>query len=638
MGLPTRIIVTVLFYLPATDVLAQESERRLDNPIDSLTTRNLTQTHFERNINTFNWDMRAYYENTWRDWSLKLSELYSSTLIKTDKKFIKDQQSLWISLGNQISVPLRVKLQASSVIFSDDRAIGINSASTHSLLGGVEYSPGDFLQVIPLAGVKIDNQSGGRDKGFSYLITSQLRDLDLGGYRTAFSAEAAADNLQPRRNENQIVSLNVDKIFFGRTGYNLQFQFKRGRRDFYFPADSVTAASYSVTNNIESRTEQILSVGNELHYNIGNVLMTANASVTNRTIQKNIRYKSSSDPFENAFDTDIREFRLDGHFQVEYDNSHDLKAQVRLGYNERDEEHRVNPLEGIDQTIFNRRVEDEKQKDNNARRTSLTTSLAYDFSFSDALVFTGSSNLLRYDTPSEDNFDDRDELLIFLSLSELHRFSPFLSLRMTANASLNHLVYIFSQRSANNYWNRVIRLSPQVIYTPSPRFQSKSLCEVLANYTVYDFEEQVPSVRSFAFRQFTFVDSTSWNMSRTVGADLFSYIKLYERGELRWQEFKERPIHFFEEVTLGLRLRYSTGGRILFAPGGRYFRQTRYRYEQGEKTFDYAQSSYGPTCDIEFRLSERSSIVLNGWYEILRQQEMVVRKIANVNANVIWHF
>lgn len=96
MGLPTRIIVTVLFYLPPTDVLAQESERRLDNPIDSLTTRNLTQTHFERNINTFNWDMRAYYENTWRDWSLKLSELYSSTLIKTDKKFIKDQQSLWI--------------------------------------------------------------------------------------------------------------------------------------------------------------------------------------------------------------------------------------------------------------------------------------------------------------------------------------------------------------------------------------------------------------------------------------------------------------------------------------------------------------------------------------------------------------
>jgi len=638
MGSPIKIILmTMLVCFLSADVRSQESEQRADGSIDSLITRNFTQTQFERNINTFTWNARAYYENIWKDWSLKFNERYSSTLIKTDKKFIKDEQNLLWSVRKQISKPLSIKLQAASIIFSDDRAIGINNASMHSLLGGLDYSPYDFLQITPLVGIKFDNQSGERDKGFSYLFTSQLRNIDFGGYRTMLSAEAAADNLQPRKNESQVVLLSVDKIFFGKTGYNLQLQFKRGRRDFYFAADSLTAANYAVTNNIESRMEQILTLGNELHYSIGNVLMTANAAVSNRTIQKNIRYKNISSPLGSAFDTKIREFRLDGYFQIEYDNTRSVKAMARFGYNERDEEHQVNPIEGVDQSIFNRRVKYEKQKDNNAKRTSLTTSIDFDFSHSDELAFIGSSNLLRYDTPSEDNLDDRDELLIFLSLSELHRFSPYLTLRVSAHASLNHLVYIFSERSANNNWNRVIRLSPQVDYTPSQRFQTKNLFEVLANYTVYDFEEQVPSIRSFSFRQFAFVDSTSWNFSRTFGTDIFSQIKFYERGELNWQEFKERPIQFFEEITLAFRLRYTRENKMLFAPGGRYFRQTRYACKQGERTFDYAQSSYGPTCDIEFRLSERSSVVLNGWYEILKQKDTVVRKIANVNINVIWY-
>jgi hypothetical protein len=638
MCLPVRFILMIMIIcFMVSDIYAQDSERRSASSADSVVTRNFAQTQFERNINTFVWDGRAIYENTWNDWFLKINERYYSTLIRTDRKFIKDEQNLSWSVGKRISIPLGIKLQASSIIFSDDRAIGINTASTHSLLGGVEYIPFDFFHVSPLVGIKFDNQSGERDKGFSYFLGSQLRDFDLGGYRTMVSAEASGDDLQPRRNENKLVSLNLDKVFFGRTGFNLQFQFKRGRRDFYYAADSITAASYDVTNNIESREEQIVALGTELHYGIGDLLTTLNTAVSDRTIDKNIRYKNIYTAFASTFDTDIREFRLETYFQVDYNDNRNLKAMARFGYNERDEGHDIQPIEGVDQSVFNRRVKFEKQKDNNAKRTYITGGLDYNLSHSDEMHFIGSSNMLRYDTPSEDNLDDRDELLMFLSLSEVHRFSPYLTLRISADASLNHLVYIFSERSANNNWNRVLRLAPQVDYKPTKNFQTRNLFEVLANYTVYDFEEQVASVRSFSFRQFAFVDSTTWNFDRDIGADLFSQVRLYERGELNWEEFKERPLQYFEEITLAVRLRYARETKMLFAPGWRYFRQTRYAFSQGERNFDYAQSSYGPTCDVEFRLSERSTVVFGGWYEILKQQDTVVREIANVNINVIWN-
>ena len=142
-------------------------------------------------------------------------------------------------------------------------------------------------------------------------------------------------------------------------------------------------------------------------------------------------------------------------------------------------------------------------------------------SSSDFVSFESSAGILRYDTPDSTNTDDRDELLITFAGRESHRWNEYLEVNVVAEVTLNHIVYLFADRSANNNWNRIFRLAPELVYTPSSTLQSVNTFEVLANYTVFDFETLIPTVESYSYRQFAFLDSTSYDMSSSMGLDFF---------------------------------------------------------------------------------------------------------------------
>ena len=231
------------------------------------------------------------------------------------------------------------------------------------------------------------------------------------------------------------------------------------------------------------------------------------------------------------------------------------------------------------------------------------------------LSLTASTSLLRYDTPRADNDDDRDELAYILSCSYYSRFSRHLTMRIFIDANLAHLVYLESTRSADNTWNRILRLSPRLEYIPSDAVTSVNTFEVLANYTSYDFEYPSSPIRSFVFRQFGFNDSTAIDLTGRLGIDLYGVLKLYERGELQWAEFQERPVTYFDERTIMGSFRYRFPGGLLFSVGIRYFNQSRFAYAGSERTLDQRLRSIGPVTAIEWLIGNRTSYSLKGWYE-----------------------
>jgi hypothetical protein len=144
---------------------------------------------------------------------------------------------------------------------------------------------------------------------------------------------------------------------------------------------------------------------------------------------------------------------------------------------------------------------------------------------------------------------------------------------------------------------------------------SLNIFEVLANYTVYDFEQQGASIPSFSYRQFGWVDSSSVEFTRRIGLDFFSYLKLYERGQFRWSDFSERTENSFVDRTISSQLRFSPEEGILFAIGIKYFSQSRYIFVSGVKTPDSFIQSFGPTCFILWDIGTHSRLNFNGWYE-----------------------
>lgn len=625
----------IMFSMTPCPLVSQESGPEATVSSDSPARSRRWNIYFERNVNTYLWDGWIGLAENFGLTTLRFSERYASRLIRTNRNFIKDEQRLDLDLARSLNNRVTMRLNVLSFILSDNRTIGINEASNHTLLGGIRYQPTPGIRIDPMVGVRFDNQSGERDEGISYQARAETDPLDIGGHRMTLFGKFSQDQLTPRRAENDTLGFHIDKVFFEETRNGLQAQYTRLRRDFYFPIDTILGQTLNLRNNIESRTENIIAVVDTLNYEVSDhFIVGIRGQVFNRSVEKEIRYKNTASAADLSLDTEIEEFRLEGEVQLRYRLSDRLLTGLRLSVSERDERHSLKPTADAEQPILAERSRQERRKDNTARRTILAGNLAWVVSGSDTVLMSSSSGLLRYDTSSELNVDDRDEFLLVFNATTVHALSPYLTLRLSATVNLNHVVYVFAARSANNNWNRVWKLSPRIEYRPSDRLSTVNAFEVLANYTVYDFEEQVFSVRSFSFRQFALIDTTLYRFTDRLGMFLSAHVKLYERGELKWSEFKERPVNYFEEKTVAVQLRYTVGTEMYFSAGIRSFSQLRFLYRGRDRDLEHTVKSYGPTSTIVWAVGTRTLLSVSGWYEFQEQTGVTDRSIANVAMNL----
>ena len=344
-------------------------------------------------------------------------------------------------------------------------------------------------------------------------------------------------------------------------------------------------------------------------------MLTAAGSVVTRQIDRSIRYHSLVDPVHTQQNTGISEFRMEGLLRGDIRLSDALRTTLAFGYSERDEEHRLQPESTLRQFDIDSLRRIEERKNNLSRRTTVSASAAAAVSSSDTLELAGSGSILRYDTPSQDNTDDRDELWYVASLTTHHHPSRVLALHFTVDLSMTHLVYLFSQMSANNTWNRILRFAPKIDYAPLPQFRTENSFEVLANYTVYDFDYIASQTHSYVFRQFAFIDSSTIDLTHKLSLDAYTFLRFYERGELRWNDFAERPVDYFEDRTYIGTLRYAISHRLLFSLGIRYFSQMRYGFEGTDHVLVGSFRSLGPMGGIVLGVGSRSDLSLKGWYE-----------------------
>lgn len=567
-----------------------------------------------RSLNTFNWVGRMSIDTTAGGTIVKLSDQNTANVIFLDdsqsptNKLKSNQQNLSLLLGRRLAGNLASEIQWSSLVYSDNKSVGLGAASFHSVLGGIEYDPAAAVSITPLVGYRWDNQIGIRDQGVSYTLSGKMHPIDLDGYQLVGAAQYHEDRLDPRVLQRHSAHLGAEKYFFENTRDSLDVGYNRNQREFYSITDG----------NIESRAENALSFSNLLDYEIDkHVLTRLMVNVFSRSLNKNTRhYSAVADNLR--YNTAIDEFQLDTYIQTTYiSDDRTVVASVRFGHGERDEQHRATAVFNSQspQIQLNTQNELEGQKNNLTRRTSLSGELQLPLSSSDKFSFAGSASILRYDTPSTFNDDDRDELLIAFSIGTTHHASRYLDLGLGIDGTLSHVVYLFSQRSANNNYNRVLRLAPMVTYRPTKDIISANTFEVLANYTVYDFEEQVSNVQSFSYRQFGWLDSSSIQVNRRIGLDFFSYLKLYERGQLKWSDFSERKENSYVDRTLATQVRFSPQDGLVFALGLRYFSQSRYAFTGAIRNLDASFRSIGPTCMISWDIGQYSRLMFQGWYE-----------------------
>jgi hypothetical protein len=590
---------------------------------------------FDRSLNTFTWNGSLFLDREFNGIEFKLRQILRSRLIRTDPLSIQDEYGDSLKISMPVAGLWKGFAEQISSLVSDNRAIDLTKLAQHQFFVGVHVSPSPRVMIEGMAGYEIDDQQDEHDAGFAYQAAAEAEDVRLEEFRGTLHGRWGQSLLTRRRPASAALDVTLIRDFGVEARNTILVSYDRLRREFYTAADPDVQKVYLIANNIFRRDAATFEVSDQLDYRPSEQMrFVFRGGLLNRTIDRGVDFKIFTGTSNPLLDTRIQELQLYGEASTTFQPVYWFGTDLTLTYREREERHSVTEQEGVPLTILQRQVRSEQRLENIAQRTSISSQIRTLLSERDQLNFAGSASILRYDTPDTTNTDERDELLVTVGFQEVHRFSNELSMSLTGDVTLSHLVYLKSVQSANNNWNRVIRFSPAVTYAPGNRFRTVNLAEVLGNYTVYDFEDQAAFTKSFSFRQAAWLDSTTVQVTNLLSCSFVGEVRVYERGILRWTDFKERPQDYFVERSYWPRIIYELKRELRLGVGFRFFGQDRYSYQNGTRNLERQLATSGPTVALEWGGEGYQRVVLEGWNETQRQDGQVSRTIPNVSLKI----
>ena len=602
-------------------------------PISSL---NRLFSDFDKQLNTYYLNTGFDLYGSYTKLEYKIKQNYRSTLIQSNQNSIRDEEYFFALGKYKLSSGWKQGIAISSNIVSDNRQLGINEATINHIVTLSELSFIRGLILTPYGGYSDNRQVNEIDTGPIYGLEGKLNQLKSDDFDINSMLRFENEDISPRKNTIRYLDLLVTNPFNPNVTNFLAVKFDESRKDFYIFADTLISRQFDVANNIESRTETAFLLQDRL--SLTNFLDLFSLDLTGRinfrTIDRDTRYKSTSIQSPSVFDTQVDELGIVVESGLFY-RTQSADFGINVNYYERDEKHITKKFEGIPENFYEQRSELEAKKNNNSYRTSISFIGNYYFSRKDQLSLSLFHSKLKYDTPSEQNDDDRDELLSIGRLKYTRYLSPFFQVFTNLEGTLSHLSYLFASRSANNNINHVLRLSAGSYYNGA-QFSSLNNFEVSANYTVYDFQDITSSLRSISFRQFTATDSTNYRLTKNLSFIITAYLKLTSQGELDWGNFAERPLRYLQEIfadpKIGIVSEYS-----LFAVGLRYFSLSTFRYDKTERIPDSDFLSIGPLFEILIG-SKMLYLKLNTWYEFISDNTNADRERLNFILAMNWNF
>lgn len=609
---------------------------------DSLRSSKGIISNFNKQLNTYNLNSLVFANFKLNRLFISFLEDYNSTIIKAVPQNIKDEQKLGFLMEYMLHPRLSIGILLENQILSDTRRLGLNEASElNSYLYG-KFVPLSRIQVRPFFGYSNNRQIGENDYGYSYGAEGSADGIEYSDFNIYSSFKLNNTDISPRKNTLRNFSLSLFNTFEKQFRNILSTSIENNRKDFYFVADSLVSGQFNLINNIQSRTEQNYYLQDRLSFAgaSNNIFLDLSGRVIWRDIDRDTRYKALSNLSASIFDVKVQEFRLEFETSGRY-KSNVFDGSINFLYSERDEKHLTKRIDESNifyyeerRRAYEERSRIESQKNNKAVRASINVTGSFFISGNDSLTFNILHNKLRYDTPSDENFDDRDELLSILRLRYVRHLTPFFDFFINAEGNINHTVYLFSERSSNNNYQRIVKLGTGGSFKGSS-LTSRNMFEVSANYTVYDYEDLNPNYKSFSFRQMSIYDSTGWKFSRKFSVKFFGYLKLSKQGEFRWNSFAERPVRDIEEIYLEPKLSYEQSG-VIFAIGLRYLRLDTYMYSNKIRNIESEYQSIGPLSEILYLVSEKLQVRIYGWYEYINYEMNKNRQLANLNLQMNW--
>lgn len=607
--------------------LADNSETNLLSPnFDSTNTsfkENYLESNFNKYINLYQLKLNASVAIPTSFGEFTIQQTYNGQFLKLAELSSRDDENWSLGFKTPLTNFANLLVKQNFILSSDSRNIGINQLSRLNGTIGMEIADQEFYSISALTGLESNKLLGIQSMGNIFGLNANLNDYKIENITSNANFSANWLSLSMNRMEKDISgNLVIGGNFLDESYLRTSLVYKYIQNNLF---------SFFSTNDlplIETRQGRNIVPSIFVSYNIVEPLsvvldFTFNSNNIRREFKESIEILDYSYFRRNIDQTDLF-LNVGLNFDWKL-----LTNNISFAYWSRTE---TNTLELINKSYtkdITKFQNIENQRDYSTNKYNLLNQTVLKFNQNTNLSVIYNVYLLRYDTPSKFNYDDRDEFNSIIRLNLNHRFSDYTQTEIVFENIQNHLVYLFSQRSIMNNWNKIYRLSPTIRYQ-NDYLQLNPQFEVLANYTVYDYSEKSASTKNISLRYLSYRDSISLNLGLDFEMNSQVKYQLSERSILNWHEFSEYPqIRINEFYIKSLLIRKYEYTNIGIGISFFDYIQTRIV----ENLLDYDLTSISPQVAILFKWKDWQ-MQLDGWYEFRYQNKRKINDNANMNFTV----
>ncbi len=580
------------------------------------TQENLLSYGVSKFINVYNFNLLFDYRNESKLGIFDFSQKYYGNASLEGRKIFQDDQNFRFSYIAPAYNDFRLIFNNSYQLSSNPGSIELNELKRLNGLIGVSYDF-DRTNYLRLSyGLEDNSQVGVNSDGNLIQFEGMYARTGTGSdFTSKLSGELLALNYERNFNtinfnssylkyfsDFDIIRADVGIVYLSRANLLRRDSTYLFQNDLLFPfsIEERGSMTYFTDLGINYQLGKFIFGGFKFYYNRNLVDKFFKIYVPNdaNTAVKRLR--------------DITSVRMSG--TIDYITS-SFVSSFSVNYTSESDENKAIRTRNIDDNRFSQMKAEAFQLDNITAITFLTNRSVYQLSSRDTIKSNLMVMITRYDTPSELNYSDRDEFMTILSTSYSRRLNELFSAGVNAELQMNHLVYLKSQRSASNYWMRIIKLSPFFSYQ-SKILTFKPTFNILANYTVYDFEFITAGISSFSFRQIGYSDSISIRLTSKTSLLLNYDLNYRETGILYWSRFEEAPVGSNFKLFSKAFISYSDNENLDVAVGFRYYNLSNRNISVNITRRNVFNSvSMAPEININVKFKDYSLITISGWYE-----------------------
>ncbi|MCI4668120.1 MAG: hypothetical protein MRZ79_08155 [Bacteroidia bacterium] len=492
--------------------------------------------------NNFTYSVRsqlryAYQKNKYRGRAIWDQDLIINTNRKPSSLVLLNVDAEWWQYWK-----LKKKLELTS--FTEVEQFWTTLNQRYSQYVGINIGKEERLIFTPLLGYSWDYRSRRLDQGFSPAAFLRGRYTFEDGTSMATSLWARLKYIEPRHQRNVSLKSNWTKSIENQADLAWGFEIGSNQMDDY---------RLSSIEQIESDTAAAYF---QFRYQLrpGYVWTSDNRMILNRRIFdyeifetdlpdfNDLRFNQTEILTHQQLDITQEKWKIRGEYQYDYlERYYELENNLNLPLRE-----------------FDRLVNRERQKDAFRKTNTFNLQAFYQLSPKHSLNIEGNNKYIQYDTPSEENFDDHDELYYGGRLGLVSNWKQDFTLSYNLTAGLRRYAFLFAERSQDNYTQRNLRLDFAYKWVPFNGMRLVGEQRIYVTYNVKDFTDRNLTDRST--RNLESRISADYRLKGKWKSSLQFYRKEIHVSYLNWEEFSETTL----DTTITLRIEWKNTYRHRF--------------------------------------------------------------------------